>query len=102
MIRRPPRSTLFPYTTLFRSRRHSAAHDQPHDDFAAFPTAEPRVFSSRYIEETLGILFETVHKLEIPWRVVEAGALAMHLMRKAARSDDCHFQVFGIAENGFP
>src|SRR5256885_17148327 len=24
MIRRPPRSTLFPYTTLFRSRIHSA------------------------------------------------------------------------------
>src|SRR3712207_7598215 len=24
MIRRPPRSTLFPYTTLFRSRRPSA------------------------------------------------------------------------------
>src|SRR2546426_8565159 len=29
MIRRPPRSTLFPYTTLFRSRRprhHGVAH----------------------------------------------------------------------------
>src|SRR5688572_32746396 len=25
MIRRPPRSTLFPYTTLFRSRRERAA-----------------------------------------------------------------------------
>src|SRR3712207_7734812 len=25
MIRRPPRSTLFPYTTLFRSRRGRAA-----------------------------------------------------------------------------
>src|SRR3712207_8834445 len=25
MIRRPPRSTLFPYTTLFRSRRDSIA-----------------------------------------------------------------------------
>src|SRR3712207_6918548 len=25
MIRRPPRSTLFPYTTLFRSRRVGAA-----------------------------------------------------------------------------
>src|SRR3712207_6867937 len=24
MIRRPPRSTLFPYTTLFRSRRRAA------------------------------------------------------------------------------
>src|SRR3712207_9152683 len=23
MIRRPPRSTLFPYTTLFRSQRHT-------------------------------------------------------------------------------
>src|SRR3712207_1965642 len=27
MIRRPPRSTLFPYTTLFRSHRVEAAHD---------------------------------------------------------------------------
>src|SRR3712207_6907265 len=27
MIRRPPRSTLFPYTTLFRSRRPRAAAD---------------------------------------------------------------------------
>src|SRR2546430_3121867 len=25
MIRRPPRSTLFPYTTLFRSRVHTGA-----------------------------------------------------------------------------
>src|SRR3712207_7067142 len=25
MIRRPPRSTLFPYTTLFRSRRRAVA-----------------------------------------------------------------------------
>src|SRR6202158_407183 len=28
MIRRPPRSTLFPYTTLFRSRRTRYASDQ--------------------------------------------------------------------------
>src|SRR5260370_4971404 len=28
MIRRPPRSTLFPYTTLFRSRRALEAHDR--------------------------------------------------------------------------
>src|SRR2546422_6471019 len=26
MIRRPPRSTLFPYTTLFRSQKHGAEH----------------------------------------------------------------------------
>src|SRR2546430_7109433 len=28
MIRRPPRSTLFPYTTLFRSRRAALANEQ--------------------------------------------------------------------------
>src|SRR2546425_9133216 len=31
MIRRPPRSTLFPYTTLFRSREHRGAlHVEDH------------------------------------------------------------------------
>src|SRR2546422_3650054 len=29
MIRRPPRSTLFPYTTLFRSREPHRVHPQP-------------------------------------------------------------------------
>src|SRR2546430_5466544 len=28
MIRRPPRSTLFPYTTLFRSRGRRASHSR--------------------------------------------------------------------------
>src|SRR2546427_9357060 len=28
MIRRPPRSTLFPYTTLFRSRLADLPHDE--------------------------------------------------------------------------
>src|SRR2546425_8693107 len=28
MIRRPPRSTLFPYTTLFRSLRRISIHDR--------------------------------------------------------------------------
>src|SRR2546426_2548112 len=29
MIRRPPRSTLFPYTTLFRSRDHAGGPSVP-------------------------------------------------------------------------
>src|SRR5256885_12486487 len=33
MIRRPPRSTLFPYTTLFRSGRHDEAEDLTQDIF---------------------------------------------------------------------
>src|SRR2546427_2311767 len=34
MIRRPPRSTLFPYTTLFRSGRHARCHDVQRQDVA--------------------------------------------------------------------
>src|SRR5258708_28055613 len=32
MIRRPPRSTLFPYTTLFRSEDETALDDEEHLD----------------------------------------------------------------------
>src|SRR2546422_6294595 len=32
MIRRPPRSTLFPYTTLFRSRARGQAPDRYHQN----------------------------------------------------------------------
>src|SRR2546430_7759787 len=34
MIRRPPRSTLFPYTTLFRSRRGRRTSRNPHRERA--------------------------------------------------------------------
>src|SRR2546426_4453062 len=34
MIRRPPRSTLFPYTTLFRSPGDPLAHQRIDDDVA--------------------------------------------------------------------
>src|SRR5260370_34433907 len=41
MIRRPPRSTLFPYTTLFRSRAAIAPHDVPRADLDAAPIQIP-------------------------------------------------------------
>src|SRR5260370_13185482 len=44
MIRRPPRSTLFPYTTLFRSAR--PASEKPPQEVAAT--------ESRYVTQLLG------------------------------------------------
>src|SRR3712207_7152126 len=44
MIRRPPRSTLFPYTTLFRSSRigaHLRAHDRCRGGDRVGPGREP-------------------------------------------------------------
>src|SRR5262245_65265393 len=40
MIRRPPRSTLFPYTTLFRSHRSGACEMWDDDDLGAALRAE--------------------------------------------------------------
>src|SRR2546430_5928495 len=41
MIRRPPRSTLFPYTTLFRSQRCFHEHrDDASDEFGIVLTLE--------------------------------------------------------------
>src|SRR2546425_8617353 len=47
MIRRPPRSTLFPYTTLFRShpplpRRRAAARDRHSNRIPGSPPARHR------------------------------------------------------------
>src|SRR3989475_8844564 len=46
MIRRPPRSTLFPYTTLFRSQLPRLSHGvhRPPDDVDRNPARPQRVF----------------------------------------------------------
>src|SRR5437016_10939364 len=49
MIRRPPRSTLFPYTTLFRSRRPSCAGASQQEMHRARPA---RCISCRSEEHT--------------------------------------------------
>src|SRR2546423_9923274 len=41
MIRRPPRSTLFPYTTLFRSRASTSSPPLPRDPARPSPSACP-------------------------------------------------------------
>src|SRR2546422_5997970 len=44
MIRRPPRSTLFPYTTLFRSPFAKCAQGKPGDcDRSMYTTSDPRL-----------------------------------------------------------
>src|SRR2546427_4644053 len=43
MIRRPPRSTLFPYTTLFRSAVRDGIRDGPRDGAAHREPVVPRL-----------------------------------------------------------
>src|SRR2546427_7332009 len=59
MIRRPPRSTLFPYTTLFRSEYHVAVHLH---EAAVGVVGEARV---------LGVRDESLHGLVVQPRSEE-------------------------------
>src|SRR5258708_27640062 len=57
MIRRPPRSTLFPYTTLFRSKLMLTRRG----DFILVGGKFPRLFSpeiEKRLQEILGLLFD--------------------------------------------
>src|SRR3712207_8525325 len=53
MIRRPPRSTLFPYTTLFRSRDRSSSVSRAHECLSAnlLQTSREARVQSREIDQ---------------------------------------------------
>src|SRR5688572_32503610 len=75
MIRRPPRSTLFPYTTLFRSRR--VAHDiAAHHRGARIRVA---IFGERRDERVVAVV---------------AGAVGAAIVdRKSTRLNSSHSQI---------
>src|SRR2546428_9327829 len=54
MIRRPPRSTLFPYTTLFRSIESHGLSHRPLADLELDEAAREIAISKLRLEERLG------------------------------------------------
>src|SRR3712207_6943491 len=83
MIRRPPRSTLFPYTTLFRSRRERGEaeeaeagdeHREPGE--GAHGSAQPHV--------------RLVLRLDL---VVQEGRLERVIDRKSTRLNSSHANI---------
>src|SRR5256885_2749835 len=76
MIRRPPRSTLFPYTTLFRSEQHAAVDildlDRALEKLAALDARQARIVELRVfgglnieeITEVVGVSPATVRSEE--------------------------------------
>src|SRR5258707_15018628 len=79
MIRRPPRSTLFPYTTLFRSSSQDRA-----DGFMHFSTAGQIVESAaRHRAGQDGLVLLAVDPAalgpDLKWESARGGALFSHL-----------------------
>src|SRR2546422_8666230 len=61
MIRRPPRSTLFPYTTLFRSQRRldpgpAAAYDRASRSCMAAVSRLPSIYFEKLLESSPDIV----------------------------------------------
>src|SRR5256886_16145468 len=84
MIRRPPRSTLFPYTTLFRSARRIAVHLLP-DTRVEEPVHEQRATDTEGILKVL----------------VGSGAKTIERYRKAADTNfGQHFRLTFSAVRG--
>src|SRR3989454_12387525 len=87
MIRRPPRSTLFPYTTLFRSLQEAL------DSARRAPLAERKVVVHRAVSSVVRIVgqqvgFSKVFRAEFDlWDVLWIG-LAISAAWRIARSEE--------------
>src|SRR2546426_8017899 len=72
MIRRPPRSTLFPYTTLFRSTWSSSARDSSRSSGCQYSTGKGSSERHRYqvATERHGRSEEHTSELQSPCNLV--------------------------------
>src|SRR2546430_8954562 len=89
MIRRPPRSTLFPYTTLFRSvsgKSGSDAADQP--EVSRQVVAEVGLVEVR---QERGLLIETRRQAAGEW--TDEVDRAARVDRKSTRLNSSHSQI---------
>src|SRR3712207_8154272 len=78
MIRRPPRSTLFPYTTLFRSlqAQRGAGHGAEH-----VADLEPEVAHDRRL--AVGVELRTVAVVTVGGRRADRGVGARRIARRS-------------------
>src|SRR3989475_9523161 len=86
MIRRPPRSTLFPYTTLFRSNGSAAIHDF---ELAAYGGTSEDV-SAGLADGTFGMAEETGREMNA---AITEGARRERGDRKSTRLNSSHSQI---------
>src|SRR3712207_7613442 len=87
MIRRPPRSTLFPYTTLFRSDR-VRAHDRP------LRLVERTGLVDDLLRDVdLADVVEQRGELEVAQLVGAQAKCASHLDRKSTRLNSSHANI---------
>src|SRR2546430_17727172 len=98
MIRRPPRSTLFPYTTLFRSKPGFTCQGGPHYRFYGFE----RVATMPFLPNTMFAFVKTDHSFHGVEPIADPGVSRYLLLydlrvklrdRKSTRLNSSHSQI---------
>src|SRR3989441_11557181 len=91
MIRRPPRSTLFPYTTLFRSRETVGRRRPPRPALYPRPLEPDRVHARRQRRRELGRpALPEVRRHREPRAGARGGARHGRRDRKSTRLNSSH------------
>src|SRR5256885_7507039 len=97
MIRRPPRSTLFPYTTLFRSIVRSVASTTRADTRGASTVRAQLFDADEELAEALvglGRILDVVRGIELPTRDgAEETADLTEVDRKSTRLNSSHLVI---------
>src|SRR5256885_9838020 len=93
MIRRPPRSTLFPYTTLFRSGLEAVSERQELERCHGFEDVDLRHHDLEHGEDALqGV--QGARCLVAAQQRLEVAELVEHLLdRKSTRLDSSHLVI---------
>src|SRR2546427_6658100 len=88
MIRRPPRSTLFPYTTLFRSQNRN----QDKRTLLQYPCTQ-RVLRPEGLSANWNLEFEIRQFLSGLGRKIALPHAHLHVDRKSTRLNSSHSQI---------
>src|SRR5256885_7249678 len=88
MIRRPPRSTLFPYTTLFRSRSPRASTTSP-------PSTSGLIASPLEVPQSVSVTDRKSTRLNSSHLVI---SYAVFCLKKKKNKNDISFSFYQICE----
>src|SRR6266542_788318 len=97
MIRRPPRSTLFPYTTLFRSRRPVHVHD-----IGPLPGGDPQApaLSDGEAERAVVVGDGAPARVDHLAGSNQVGSVPSQERAVVVAGDEAHFLGVGLAGHG--
>src|SRR2546427_6231839 len=100
MIRRPPRSTLFPYTTLFRSDPRAPEEEEPHAEHVGERAVHRGAGRERVVEEGLQPAVELRGRSEEHTSELQSQSnLVCRLLLEKKKKEHCRYEKEHVRAN---